>query len=253
VSPTTGLDHIDLGRLSERRIGLVSLQGEHGFLRSIPATAELTWALLLAVQRKLVPAALSVRDGQWDRSLFVGRDLRGKTIGILGVGRVGEMVAGFARAFGMRVLGHDLRERKSEGLHYVDHETLYHESEILSVHLPLEPRTMNLVGAEALDSLPRGAIVLNTARGGIVDEEALADRLEAGILGGVGLDVLAREHSPERSAHRSAERLIRLARQGLPVLLTPHLGGASIDSMRATERFCARRLKQVLQRGGGAE
>jgi D-3-phosphoglycerate dehydrogenase len=241
VSPTTGLDHLDLEALGAAGIEVISLRGETAFLRSIAATGELTWALVLAVHRRLVAAAADVRGGRWRRDPFRGRDLRGKTLGVLGVGRVGEMVAGYGRAFGMEVLGHDVRPFDAAFAEPVGWDALFARADVLSVHLPLDASTRGAVGAREIGMMKPGAVLVNTARGAIVDEAAVARALEAGHLGGAGLDVLAGEPALQREGLREAHPLGRLL--GHPgLVITPHIGGASEDAMRATEIFCARRL-----------
>jgi D-3-phosphoglycerate dehydrogenase len=246
VSATTGLDHIDLDAARERGIAVLSLQGQKEFLRTIDATAEHTWALLLAVRRRLVPASLSVRGGEWERDRFVGRELRGARLGVLGLGRIGSKVAGYGQAFGMDVSGYDP---------YIDYfpggvrrvkslDQLLAESDVLSVHIPLNDETSRLLDAERLARLPRGAVLVNTSRGEIIDEDALADALEQGQLAGAALDTICNERDP---AMRNAGRLMAMARDGDYLVITPHIGGATQESMASTELFMARQLAQFLQ------
>lgn len=246
VSATTGLDHIDLRAARERGIEVLSLKGQTEFLRTVHATAEHTWALLLALRRRVVSASQSVVSGEWDRDRFVGRELRGARLGVLGLGRIGSKVAAYGQAFGMEVSAHDpyiedwppgVRRAKSL-------DALLAQSDVLSVHVPLTDETSRLLDAERLARLPRGAVVVNTSRGEIIDEDALADALEQGRLGGAALDTICKERDPKA---RKSGRLMAIAQGADYLVITPHIGGATQESMASTELFMARQLAQFLQ------
>lgn len=247
VTATTGLDHVDLRAASERGIAVLSLQGESAFLRTVTATAEHTWALLLAVVRHIPAAFASVRHGEWDRDRFRGRDLRGRHLGILGLGRIGERVASYGRAFAMPVGAHDPRRSGwlPDVLRFDTLDALLRWSDVLSVHVPLDGQTRGLLGEPHLRLLPRGAIVVNTSRGEIVDEAALASLLASGHLAAAAVDVLAAEQIAEQ---RQRSPLLAYARSHDNLLVTPHLGGATLDAMARTEVFMAEKLKRFLER-----
>jgi D-3-phosphoglycerate dehydrogenase len=245
VSATTGLDHIDLKEAEQRGVKVLSLRGETDFLRSIPATAELTWGLLLALTRNIPAAFGSVVQGRWQRDHYKGHDLAGKRLGILGLGRIGSMVARYGLAFGMQVFAYDpnptlwVRGVKETG----SMEELLSLSDVFSIHVPLKPETIKLIGAAELRLLPVGSVLLNTSRGDILDEEALLEALKSGQLAGAGLDVL----SNERSESLISSPLIEYARTNPNLILTPHIGGATYESMAATEVFMAEKLVQYLR------
>lgn len=243
VSATTGLDHIDLEYAAQKHIAVLSLRGEVEFLRSIPATAELTWGLLLALTRNIPSAHASVLDGRWQRDRFKGHELSGKRLGILGLGRIGEKVAAYGMAFGMQVSAYDpYRKDAMPGVTMKDTmEDLLHETDVLSIHVPLNVETVNLISAQELSLLPRGSYLVNTARGTVLDENALLSALRSSRLAGAALDVLAGERTSERSP------LLEYAREHSNLLLTPHIGGATYESMRATEVFMANKLKHHLE------
>jgi D-3-phosphoglycerate dehydrogenase len=244
VSATTGLDHIDVDYAASKGIAVLSLRGETDFLRRIPATAEHTWALLLALVRRIPAAHASVLAGEWQRDRFRGADLAGKTLGLLGLGRIGEKVAGYAQAFGMQVLACDpYRRGWIPGVERLaDQAELLRRSQILSVHVPLNAETEGLIGAAELALLPVGALLVNTSRGQVLDEAALLAALESGHLGGAALDVLA----DERQANLVESPLVRYARTHDNLILTPHIGGATRESMAATEIFMAHKLRAFL-------
>ena len=244
VSATTGLDHIDTVFAEKKGIAVLSLRGETEFLRSIPATAEHTWALLLALVRNLPGAFQSVLAGEWERDRFKGHDLAGKRLGILGLGRIGEKVARYGLTFGMRVFAHDpYRSGWVDGVERTASlPDLLHQSDVLSIHVPLNEQTVRLVGAAELSCLPAGAVLVNTSRGPVLDEPALLAALESGRLAGAALDVLVGERE-----NLSRSPLLAYARTHPNLILTPHIGGATYESMATTEIFMARKLQAFLE------
>ena len=167
VSATTGLDHIDLDGARARGIPVLSLRGETGFLRTIRATAEHTWALLLALLRRIAPAAASVRSGRWDRDAFRGHELHGRNLRLIGLGRVGRQVAGYGVAFGMHVAACDPKaDEWVEGVERrPDLASLLADADVISVHVPLDASTRGLIDAALLSSAPPHAVLINTSRG----------------------------------------------------------------------------------------
>lgn len=239
VSAATGLDHIDMECAAQKNIAVLSLRGETEFLRSIPATAELTWGLLLALVRNIPSAHASVLKGEWQRDRFKGHDLAGMRLGIVGLGRIGEKIARYGLAFGMRVMAYDpYRTEMVSGIEMKPSlPELLGISDVLSVHASLNQETLNLIGGKELKMMPNGSWLVNTARGAIVNEPALIEALESGQLAGAALDVLAGERTNERQS------VIEYARSHPNLLLTPHIGGVTYESMRATEIFMANKLK----------
>lgn len=245
VSATTGLDHIDLAAAERRGVKVLSLRGEEDFLRSIPATAELTWGLLLSLTRNIPAAFGSVLAGKWQRDQYKGHDLTGRRLGILGLGRIGQMAARYGLAFGMKVLAYDpIPTRRMEGVVQLESmDELLRQSDILSIHVPLNSSTERLIGRRELSLLPAGALLINTSRGDVLDETALAEALVSGRIAGAALDVL----SNERSAALDSSPLIRYARTHPNLILTPHIGGATYESMAATEIYMAKKLIEFLE------
>ena len=245
ASATTGLDHIDLGEARRRNVAVVSLKGETQFLSSIPATAELTWGLLLSITRNIPAAIEDVREGRWNRDAHVGVDLAGRTLGLVGCGRIGQRVVSYARAFGMRVLAFDpLRAQLPDGVERVrDLLELAVASDVVSVHVPLDASTQNMIDRSFFAAMRPGSYFVNTSRGAVVDESALVDALDSGRLAGAALDVVR----GEQHLLSGRDQLVTIASQGRDLIVTPHIGGASNDSMRATEIFIARKLRDVLR------
>lgn len=246
VTATTGLDHIDLEAAKAKGISVLSLKGETEFLRGIPATAEHTWGLLLAMIRHIPQAFESVLAGKWNRDAFRGHELDGKRLGILGLGRIGERVARYGLAFGMQVAAFDpyRSDWPDDISQCLTLEDLLRSSDVLSLHVVLNDQTYHMIKERELALLPRGAVLVNTARGAVVEEEALLAALKSGHLGGVALDVIEDEfnmHDFEKNP------LIEYAREHDNILITPHLGGATVESMAAAEVFMANKLKAFVE------
>ncbi len=241
VSATTGLDHIDLESAEKHDIAVLSLKGETSFLRTIRATVEHTFALALAVLRRIPAASVHVEGGSWNRDLFRGRELSGKRLGIVGYGRIGEAVGGLARAFGMQVVAFDpYREDWNEEWARVETlDELLTQVDVLSLHVPLNEETRGMIGPRQFGLLQRGSLLVNTSRGGVVDEAALVSALESGQLAGAGLDVLGDEPALMRGEPRP---VVEYARDHDTVVITPHIGGGTYESMARTEVFMAEKV-----------
>ncbi|MEW6489539.1 MAG: hydroxyacid dehydrogenase, partial [Thermodesulfobacteriota bacterium] len=190
-----GVDNIDLGAATHLGIAVVNAPGGN-----VVTTAEHALALLLSLARKIPQASAAMREGRWEKSKFLGRELKGKTLGIIGVGRVGSAVAERAVGLRMRVLGYDPYlppERAARlGVEPAGLERLLAEADFLTVHTGLTPETRGLLGRDALSRVKPGVLLVNCARGGIVDEAALAEALASGRVGGAALDVFEVEPPP---------------------------------------------------------
>lgn len=236
---STGSSHVDAAAAASRSIAVRTLRDDPELLRNITPAAEHTWALVLACARQLPRAVASVRDGSWQRELFPGVMLRGKTLGLVGCGRIGQWVARYAAAFGMRVVGHDPHvEPWPEGIEAMSLDDVARAADVLSVHVHLSPDTHHLLDARVLGLTRPGVIVVNSARGGVVDEDALVDLLERGHVRAAGLDVL--ESEPDVSGSRA----LGYARTHPNLVITPHIGGFSPD---AVEIVCARASQKVAE------
>jgi phosphoglycerate dehydrogenase-like enzyme len=240
ATPTTGVTHLDEAAIAARGIELRTLRGERELLDRIPATAEHTVLLLLALLRGLVPAAEHAAAAGRDRDAFRGREVAGSTVGLIGYGRLGRLVATRLRAFGATLLATDPAVAVTdEDVEQVDLPSLLARSDAVLVLASLEPGSEGLLDAAALARCRPGAVLVNTARGEIVDEQALVAALRDGRLAGAAVDVVADEH------RLTADRpLLALARERPDlVLVTPHIGGATVESMAATERHLAEAVR----------
>jgi len=245
ATPTTGLDHIDLRAAAERGVHVISLKGDTRFLRTVTATAEHSFGLLLALARRLPAAVEHVRRGGWDRDRFRGMELSGKTLGIVGLGRLGRMVARYGRSFGMRVLAYDpASPAPPPGVRRVRLETLLRRADAVTLHVPLDESTEGIFGRSFFAAMKPGSFFINTSRGALIDEAALLEALTNGRLAGAALDVV-RDERPGRSRRRPSP-LLAYARKHDNLIITPHIGGATRDSMRKAEIHLARKLRGFL-------
>jgi D-3-phosphoglycerate dehydrogenase len=232
LSPTTGTDHIDLEEMQKRNIQLICLKGETKFLNNITSTPELTWGLLLSLTRNISKAIQSVQKGEWERDRFRGIQLKGKTIGIIGMGRVGKSVANYATSFGMKVIYFDLYVESNNYYKCLFLNELLSNSDIISIHIHLNNETRKLINNDNIPYIKQDAYIINTSRGGVVDESALVTALKAGKIKGLATDVLETELS---DINKSS--LYNAMLEGENIIITPHIGGASYDAMRECENF----------------
>ncbi len=208
------------------------------------AVAELFFGAVISLLRHLTQANVSMHAGRWERSKLMGSELNGRTLGVVGVGRIGSEVARRARAFGMSVVGYDpyvsderfqaLQVRRAESL-----DALLEVADVLTVHTPLTDETRGMIGRRELAKLPPGAVVANLARGGIVDEEALAAALRAGTLRGAVIDVYTVEPLPEHHPLRDAPNAV----------LTPHIGASTSEAQRNVAVDVCLAVRDALLRG----
>src|SRR5690606_17313601 len=220
-----GVDHIDVVAANAKGIIVTNTPGV-----LTEDTADLTMTLMMTVLRRVVEGANIVREGRfagWSPTWMLGRRITGKRLGIIGMGRIGQAVARRAKAFGLSIHYHNRRrvsaavEEELEATYWDSLDQMLARMDIVSIHCPHTPATYHLLSARRLKLMKREAVLVNTARGEIVDEVALARMLEAGDLAGAGLDVF--EHEPSVNP-----RLLKLARQNRVVLL-PHMGSATIE------------------------
>jgi D-3-phosphoglycerate dehydrogenase len=247
ATPTTGLDHIDLQAAQERGVAVLSLKGERIFLEQVYATAEHTFALLLSLVRRIPAAFEAVGRYEWRRDLYRGRELSGKTLGIVGCGRLGSMVASYGIAFGMSVLVYDpYQPRLPQGVIVCSTlADLLAESDVVSLHVPLNAETQGMFAAGQFAQLRPGAVLINTARGAVLDETALLHALESGWLAGAALDVLCDEYALGQGA---ANPLIEYARTHDNLVITPHIGGSTQESIEKADVFIASKIGEYLSK-----
>lgn len=244
VTPTTGLNHIDLTAASEKGIRVLSLRGEADFLKDVRATAELTLGLMLALLRRIPHATNHVIQGKWNRDHFRGSELCDKTVGIVGFGRLGKIVARYLSSFDSRILVYDPEINHADLPAYatsVSLETLLQQSDMVTLHANLTPENTGFFNEKYFRLMRAGSWFINTARGELIDELALETSLRSGHLTGAALDVLASEQSSGMGHHP----LVIYAQSHDHLIITPHIGGATAESMVKTENFMAEQFCQV--------
>lgn len=250
---STGFDHIDLGYCAKRGIAV----------SNVPAygdktVAEHTFALLLSLIRHVPRASERVLHGDFSVQGLMGMEIYGKTIGVIGVGHIGSNVIQIAKGFGMNVIAYEPHPKydlaKRLGYSYAPLNTLLSKSDIVTLHLPLTPKTRHLINGARIAKMKKGAIILNTARGGIIETKALAQALLSGHIGGAALDVLEeeplireeREVLTQGNAHAAAIRtsLLNHMLLGLPnVLITPHTAFYTKEALESIVKTCVENFK----------
>ncbi|HEX6635433.1 MAG TPA: hydroxyacid dehydrogenase [Usitatibacter sp.] len=233
-----GLDNIDVAACEARGIRVIPATGANA-----ESVAEYVIAMALVLLRGAYLSTPDVAAGKWPRqALSSGREAGGKTLGLVGFGSIGRIAAAKAAALGMRIVGHDAQLRDDDPA-WARHgaaprtlDALLAESDVVSLHLPLTPQTRGLFGRERLAQMKRGAVLVNTARGGIVDEAALAQLLAEGHLGGAALDVFGKEPLPAGSPLANAPRLV----------LTPHVAGLTHESNERVSSVIAQKVAEAL-------
>jgi len=241
ATQTTGLNHIDVKYAEEKGIKIISLRGYTDFLQTITSTAEHAWGMTLSLLRNIPWAFEHVKNNGWDRLLWRGHELKGKTLGIVGLGRLGKMLAKYGNAFGMDVISTDPKlseeEMKKFGAKKVDLDTLIKTSDIVTLHVLLNDDVYNLIKETHLKSMKPTAYFINTARAELVEKDALYNALKNKWIAGAAIDVLWDE-KPDGS-HLKNDPLWEYAKINSNLIISPHIGGAAFEAMYATQEFIA--------------
>lgn len=242
ASMTTGLDHIDLKEAEARGIKVVSLPGY-----STTAVAEYTIALMLNLAKKIPWAFEHFKKERWEKHKFVGTELNGKTIGIIGFGRIGSKVAKHANSFGMGVLFYDpyldrnmLKDVKASQVSSLDE--LLVKSDVVTIHTFLSDETNKMIRKEQFSRMKRNAVIVNTSRGMVIDESDLVEALEEGVIAGAALDVFEEEPLPP------SHELVNYAREHDNLILTQHIAGSTKESIESAATYIAQRVVEELSK-----
>ncbi|MBN2143872.1 MAG: hypothetical protein JW774_04525 [Candidatus Aureabacteria bacterium] len=228
ATPTTGVDHI---RISEKPDGLriISLNDFKKQIQPVSSTAELGFALMLGLSRKIPSSAHDVvLNGRWDRNRYLGHELRGKVLGIAGMGRIGQKIAAYGKAFGMEIIYWD-KNRAGKWKRVSSFRALLNQSDYIVLSISYDQSTHHLLNGDNIRSIKKKAFLINISRGKVVDEKWLCHALQAGILAGAGTDVL--EYELEDVL---ASPLLQYARKNknANILITPHIGGATLEAWK---------------------
>jgi phosphoglycerate dehydrogenase-like enzyme len=232
ISPTTGLNHIDTAFFDRVGVRVISLKGRAAFLDNVHATAEHCVALTLSLLRRIPAAVDAVRSGVWNRYDYKGRELFGKTVLIIGYGRLGRQVDHLFSAFGAKVIAFDRDAGRVPETKFVGLEEGLAVADIVTIHVNLEKANEGLIGAEVIAQMKPSACLINTSRGELVDQDALFAQIASGRLGGAALDVLISEPEPLTEVARKS-----LVSLGGRLIVTPHIGGFTHESLEKVENF----------------
>lgn len=244
VSNTTGIPHIDADEACKRGICISALHDEQKFLDTITPTVEHTIGLMLAAWRRIPACHAAAVTGSWNRRNWgAPRMFSRMTAGLVGYGRIGKKVGEICKSMGMKVSYYDpYVDGGSESLEY-----LVKGSDVLSLHAVANDETKGLISREILEMLPEGAMVVNTARGELLDTDALLDLLENGSLAAAALDTIDGEYNPDFEAGFGNSRLVKYAQTHDNLVLTPHIGGSTYDAWFETERYVIDKALKFLE------
>src|SRR5215471_14485788 len=232
-----GVDNVDLDAATRKGIAVMNTPGANAV-----AVAEHTLGMMLAMARHLPRANTLMHAGKWEKKSLQGSELRGKTLGVVGLGRVGMEVARRAKAFGMEIVAHDpfvsSVVAREQGIRMAKLDELFEVADYLSLHVGLTPQTAGMINTETLKKMKKGVRLVNCARGELIDEKALVAALSSGHMSGAALDVFS-EEPPKNSPLASLEN----------VILTPHIGGATHEAQEAVGYQIAQQVKEYLKHG----
>jgi D-3-phosphoglycerate dehydrogenase len=238
VSMTSGFDHIDLPSCQKWGITVMHTPWAHR-----ESAAQLTWSMVMALATQVVPAHVQIQNHQWARDPLTGFEVSGRTYGVIGLGRIGTRVAEIAKAFGLKVVAFDPHQDRetfeSRGIERLGLEEVFHQADIISLHVPKTAQTQNLIHRHILSDLPKPVVLINTCRGSVISEELLCEALEKKWLVSAAQDVFDTEPLPLESALRKAPRL----------LMTPHIGSNTEEALEKASQMAAEKLKHFFESG----
>ena len=226
-----GLDNIDLEGAKKKGIKVVNTPEASSI-----SVAELVFAHIFAIYRHIVRGTLGIKEGKWEKKALKGNELYGKTIGIIGMGRIGREVAKRAKAFGMNVIGYDVIDFPEEFAEKVSLDELYERSDIITLHVPLIPQTKHMINSASISKMKDGVVIINCSRGGVVNEEDLYKYLKNGKVKGAGLDVFEHE-PPEKSPLFELDN----------VVFTPHIGASTKEAQSRIGVEIVKKVKAFLE------
>ncbi len=244
TTATTGADHIASEALKEKNIPLLTLKGQKEVLSGITAAAEHSWTLLLASARRMHGALKHTESGGWNRVDFPGIMLKGKTLGVIGFGRLGSWMARYANAFDMKILAHDpFIKEYPDYVKSVSLEELLKNSDFVSLHVNYVPEAKGMLSKDLINIIKPGAIFINTSRGELTDENALVSALDSGRISALAVDVLAGEPEIKQNP------IWQYARSHENVIISPHIGGFCPEAVNIVVAFAAKRILDFFETG----
>ena len=247
ISPTTGLDHIDLSQLKKQNIKLMYLSQYPKFLNSITSTSEHTWSIIMALLRKILPANYDVIfKKKWNREKFQSNGIQNKNLCIVGFGRIGKHIAKYGKFFGMNIYVFDkkkkLRDKNIKFVKYLSLDNLIKKADVLTIHIPFNKKNKMFIKNSQLDMLKKESILVNTSRGNLFSESKALNLLKRNKISGLGLDVLDNDSSWNLN---SKLKNTFKGYKDKNLIITPHIGGNSIEARHKTSNFL---LEQFLKK-----
>ena len=231
LTASTGLNHIDIEYCRENKINVLSHTEDMELLNNLPSTSELAFGLMLSILRNIPSGFDDVKDGGWDYDKFMGHQLRGKSVGIIGLGRLGTMMYDYCNAFGMNVYIYDPYKG------YDDLDTLLKESDIISLHVHANDETRHMIDKKTLGKMKNNSYIVNTSRGEIVNEKDIVQSLKDGKLKGYATDVIEDEYG-----NRDESPIIKGIREDLNIIVTPHIGGMTWEGQQKAYEWSTDKL-----------
>ena len=234
LTASTGLNHIDINYCGRKGIKVLSLTKDILLLRNLPSTAELAFGLMLSIMRKIPSSFEDVKVGGWDYDMFMGHQLGGKRIGVIGYGRLGKMMIRYCWGFGMMPAIYDPYKD------YNDLESVLKQSDVISLHVHATDETRHMVDKKFLDCMKKGSYIINTSRGEIVNEEDIVQSLRGGHLKGYATDVIEDEYG-----NRNNSPILHGVKEGLNIIVTPHVGGMTWEGQQKAYKWSIDKLKKL--------
>ena len=237
---STGLNHIDLNYCNENNIEVVSHKNDLDLINDLPSTSELAFGLMMSLMRNIPKSFHSVKDGNWDYEPYVGHQIKGKTIGIIGYGRLGKIMCDLFYGWGVKLLATDPYERITTA-RGVPLDELLEKSDVVFLHTHVTDDTRGMVDEEFLSYMKEGSYLINTARGELVDEEAIIESIKVGHLKGYGTDVIKDEFGDIEKS-----KLVEFSiNPNNNVVITPHIGGMTIEGQTTAYHWAVNKFKDV--------
>tara|TARA_R100000030_G_scaffold41530_1_gene31175 strand:- start:48 stop:968 length:921 start_codon:yes stop_codon:yes gene_type:complete len=234
LTASTGLNHIDIDYCNEKGIKVMSHKEDMELLNELPSTSELAFGLMSSMLRNIPSSFDDVKKGNWDYDSHMGHQLKGKTIGIIGYGRLGKMMTDYCYAFGMNTLPYDPYKFDA------DFELLLKISDVISLHVHANDETRHMINKKTLGKMKNNSYIVNTSRGEIVNEHDIVDALRSGKLKGYATDVIEDEYG-----NRENSPILKGIKEGLNILVTPHVGGMTWEGQQKAYKWSISKLKEL--------
>jgi len=234
LTASTGLNHIDINYCNEKGIKVMSHKEDMKLLNELPSTSELAFGLMSSMLRNIPSGFDDVKNGGWDYDKFMGHQLKGKIIGLIGYGRLGKMMETFCKAFGMTVKIHDPYKG------YDNLDLVLKESDIISLHVHVSNETRYIINKKTLGIMKNNSYIVNTSRGEIVNERDIVDALKSGKLKGYATDVIEGEYGNKKNSP-----ILNGVKEGLNILVTPHVGGMTWEGQQKAYMWSINKLKEL--------